>query len=54
VAEGIFSTPFPMALCEAACMERVRGAKISMLEGVGHSPMVQTLTNTPRLIEDFV
>jgi hypothetical protein len=43
-----------MALCEAACIERVRGAKISMLEGTGHSPMIEALTNTPRLIEGFL
>jgi hypothetical protein len=35
-------------------MERVRGARISMLERVGHSPMVEALTNTLRLIEDFL
>jgi pimeloyl-ACP methyl ester carboxylesterase len=43
-----------MALCEAASMERVRGAKISMLEDVGHSPTVEAPTKTLRLIEEFL
>jgi pimeloyl-ACP methyl ester carboxylesterase len=35
-------------------MDRVPGAKISMLEDVGHSPMVEAPTKTLRLIEDFL
>jgi pimeloyl-ACP methyl ester carboxylesterase len=38
----------------ANLFERVPGAKVAMIEGVGHSPMVEAPTETLKLIEDFL
>jgi hypothetical protein len=35
-------------------MQRVLGAKISILDGVGHSPMVETPAKTLGLVEGFL
>jgi pimeloyl-ACP methyl ester carboxylesterase len=34
--------------------ERVPGAKVAMIEGAGHSPMVEAPIETVKLIEDFL
>lgn len=38
----------------AALFERVPGAKVAMIEGTGHSPMVEAPLKTLKLIEDFI
>jgi pimeloyl-ACP methyl ester carboxylesterase len=38
----------------ANLFERVPGAKVAMIEGVGHSPMVEAPLETVKLIEDFL
>jgi pimeloyl-ACP methyl ester carboxylesterase len=38
----------------ARFFERVPGAKIAMIEGAGHSPMVEAPVQTLKLIEDFL
>jgi len=38
----------------AKLFERVPGAKVVMIEGAGHSPMVETPLKTLKLIEDFI
>ena len=38
----------------AKLFEAVPGAKIEMIKGVGHSPMVEAPTETVKLIEDFL
>lgn len=39
---------------QANFFERVPGAKIAMIEGAGHSPMVEAPAKTLKLIEDFL
>jgi pimeloyl-ACP methyl ester carboxylesterase len=39
---------------DARLFERVPGAKVVMIEGSGHSPMVESPTRTLKLIEDFL
>ena len=38
----------------AKLFERVPGAKVAMIEGAGHSPMVETPLKTLKLIDDFI
>jgi pimeloyl-ACP methyl ester carboxylesterase len=38
----------------AKLFERVPGAKLATIKGVGHSPMVEAPTETVKLIEDFL
>jgi pimeloyl-ACP methyl ester carboxylesterase len=38
----------------AKLFARVPGAKVAMIEGAGHSPMVETPIETVKLIEDFL
>jgi pimeloyl-ACP methyl ester carboxylesterase len=38
----------------AKLFERVPGAKVATIKGVGHSPMVEAPTETVKLIEDFL
>ena len=39
---------------QATFFERVPGARVAILEGVGHSPMVETPTKMLKLIEEFL
>ena len=38
----------------AKLFERVTGAKVAMIEGFGHSPMIEAPVKTLKLIEDFL
>jgi pimeloyl-ACP methyl ester carboxylesterase len=38
----------------AKLFERVPGAKVAMIEGAGHSPMVEAPLKTLKLIDDFI